>query len=98
MDRAYVDKGFNGQAWFQVRQTFLKNEPMRDRHETYAAIQKMMALLDDPFTRFLDPARYAQLVRGTQGLVTGVGVEVGFSQDNARMGQLLVRALQCHVC
>jgi carboxyl-terminal processing protease len=70
---------------------------MRDRHETYAAIQKMVALLDDPFTRFLDPVRYEQLVRGAQGSVIGVGVEVAFSQDNARMGQLLVRTLQCHM-
>lgn len=38
----------------------------------------LMAQLDDPFTRFLEPARYAALKRGTAGSVTGVGLEVGF--------------------
>ena len=35
----------------------MKNEPLRSRQETYAAIDKIMKSLDDPFTRFLEPAR-----------------------------------------
>lgn len=92
MDRAYVDKTFNGQSWFKVREQYLKSEPMRDRAETYAAIRKLMASLDDPFTRFLEPERYAQLRRGAQGSVTGVGLEVAFSQSPTSRGQLLVVA------
>lgn len=37
----------------QVREKALKEEPMGDREETYAAIRKTLALLNDPFTRFL---------------------------------------------
>jgi C-terminal processing protease CtpA/Prc len=37
----------------QVREQALKQERMGDREETYAAIRKMLALLNDPFTRFL---------------------------------------------
>lgn len=79
MDRAYVDKGFNGQSWFRVRETYLKQEKMGTREQTYAAIKKLLASLEDPFTRFLDPEQYDQLRRGTSGSVTGVGLEVAFA-------------------
>jgi carboxyl-terminal processing protease len=92
VDRAYVDKSFNGQSWFRVRERFLKEESMTERQETYAAIRKMLALLDDPFTRFLEPNQYALLQRGATGSVTGVGLEVAFSQRPESLGQLLVRA------
>lgn len=106
VDRAYVDKSFNGNTWFRVKEQFLKNEPMTDRDETYAAIRKMLALLNDPFTRLLDPTQYAVLKRGSSGSVTGVGLEVAFSQAPETQGQLLVRqrpmvlrvhVMSCHV-
>lgn len=80
MDRAYVDKDFNGQSWFRVRETYLKQEKMRSREETYTAIKKLLASLGDPFTRLLEPEQYDQLKRGTSGSVTGVGLEVAFVQ------------------
>lgn len=93
MDRAYVDKDFNGQSWFRVRETYLKQEKMRDRDETYTAIKKLLASLGDPFTRFLDPEQYDQLRRGTSGSVTGVGLEVAFAQTTGTKEppQLMVR-------
>ncbi|GIL83722.1 hypothetical protein Vretimale_10517 [Volvox reticuliferus] len=90
VDRAYVDKDFNGQSWFRVRETFLKKEPFESRAETYDAIRKLLASLDDPFTRFLEPARLTELRRGTQkSSVTGVGLEVTFSEDSGVAGSLL---------
>jgi C-terminal processing protease CtpA/Prc len=96
VDKAYVDKSFNGNTWFRVKEQFLKNERMTDRHETYAAIRKMLALLDDPFTRFLEPERYSVLKRGSSGSVTGVGLEIAFSQDLSTAGRLQVRHLSAH--
>jgi carboxyl-terminal processing protease len=90
VDRAYVDKKFNGQNWFKVREDALKKEPMRNREETYAAIRRLLASLDDPFTRFLDPDQYAALRRSTSGAVTGVGVEVSFSADRGAGSPLVV--------
>lgn len=95
VDRAYVDKSFNGQPWFKLREQYLKREPMQDRNEAYAAVRKLLATLDDPFTRFLEPERYAALRRGTSGVVTGVGLEVAFSQAEATRGKLLVRHRCC---
>ncbi|CAL5413671.1 unnamed protein product [Camellia sinensis] len=59
IDRAYVDKNFNGQ-------------------KTYKAIRKMLATLDDPFTRFLEPEKFKSLRLGTQGSLTGVGLSIGY--------------------
>jgi C-terminal processing protease CtpA/Prc len=67
VDRAYVDKDFNGQAWFRVREQYMKKESFNNRTETYAAIRKLLATLDDPFTRFLEPEKLSALRRGTQG-------------------------------
>ncbi|CAI5517896.1 unnamed protein product [Closterium sp. Naga37s-1] len=89
VDRAYVDKSFNGQSWFRYREQALKKEPMTTREQTYAAIRKMLASLDDPFTRFFEPGKFRALKAGTQGQLTGVGLELGFSPDGR---QLLVVA------
>lgn len=61
IDRAYVDKTFNGQNWFRYRENALRNEPMNTREETYMAIRKMVASLNDPFTRFLEPEKLKSL-------------------------------------
>lgn len=34
VDRAYVDKSFNGQSWFRYREDALRKEPMRTRQDT----------------------------------------------------------------
>lgn len=34
IDRAYVDKSFNGQSWFRYRENALRTEPMNSRDET----------------------------------------------------------------
>ncbi|EFJ50637.1 hypothetical protein VOLCADRAFT_58180, partial [Volvox carteri f. nagariensis] len=90
VDRAYVDKSFNGQSWFRVRETFLKKESFESRSQTYDAIRKLVASLDDPFTRFLEPSRLSELRRGTQkSSVTGVGLEVTFTEGSGLAGSLL---------
>ncbi|GAA0166268.1 serine protease [Lithospermum erythrorhizon] len=78
IDRAYVDKTFNGQSWFRYRENALRSEPMNTRQETYGAIRKMIATLDDPFTRFLEPDKFKSLRSGTQSAVTGVGLSIGY--------------------
>ena len=81
----------------QLREATLKNESLTSREDTYKAIRKALTKLDDPFTRFLEPARYQALKRGNAGAgVTGVGLEIGFDADNA--GQLVVsQPLQAQV-
>ncbi|KAM0002731.1 putative processing peptidase [Helianthus debilis subsp. tardiflorus] len=94
IDRAYVDKSFNGQSWFRYRENALRNEPMNNREQTYAAIKKMLATLDDPFTRFLEPDKFKSLRSGTQGALTGVGLSIGYptGNDGAVSGIMVISA------
>ena len=55
-----------------------------------------MAELDDPFTRFLEPSRYAALKRGTAGSLTGVGLEVGFDMGAGSDSDLVVSFTASH--
>ena len=75
VDRAYVDGTFNHQNWWIVRQRALR-EPLTNREETYQTIQKMLASLDDPFTRLLEPEQYRSLQTNTSGELTGVGLQI----------------------
>lgn len=75
VDRAYVDDTFNHQNWWLVRQRALQ-QPLNDRTQTYEAIQKMLASLDDPFTRFMRPDQYRSLQTNTSGELTGVGLQI----------------------
>ena len=79
VDRSYVDDTFNHQNWWLARQKALQ-QPLLDREQTYTAIQKMLASLDDPFTRLLKPDQYRSLQTNTSGELTGVGLQI--SQDN----------------
>jgi len=90
VDRAYVDKSFNGQSWFRYRENTVKKVPMVERDDTYQAIRDMLATLDDPFTRFLEPTKYEALMGGTAGSITGVGLEVGFEDAGKGVSQLTV--------
>lgn len=78
----------------QERERALKKEQMGSRDETYAAIRKTLALLDDPFTRLLEPARYAALKDGNKGALTGVGLEVGSGPDGK--GLVVSFPAECH--
>ena len=59
VDRAYVDKTFNGQNWLKYQKSVLKSPPLTDSlsssEETYDVIRTMLATLGDPFTRFVEP-------------------------------------------
>ncbi|KAH6809161.1 Peptidase S41 family protein [Perilla frutescens var. frutescens] len=93
IDRAYVDKTFNGQSWFRYRENALREEPMNSREETYAAIRKMVATLGDPFTRFLEPKKFKSLRSGTRSTLTGVGLSIGYpKKDQSDSGLVVVSA------
>jgi len=88
VDRAFVDSSFNHQNWWLVRQRALR-QTLDNRDETYDAIQKMLALLDDPYTRLLRPDQYRSLQTSTSGELNGVGLQI--TQD-LETGNLLVIA------
>ena len=87
VDKAYVDKTFNNVNWFKYREDTVKKVPMDSTDETYDAIRAMLAKLDDPFTKFLEPEKYASLTESTMSAnITGVGVEMAYGEPDPRTG------------
>ncbi len=80
VNQSYVDETFNHQNWWLLRQKFIK-KPMGDRDETYQAIEEMLALLDDPFTRLLRPEQYHSLQVNTSGELSGVGLQINIDPE-----------------
>ncbi|MEB3280899.1 MAG: S41 family peptidase [Lyngbya sp.] len=88
VNRAYLDETFNHQNWWFIREKAIR-QPLKDREETYEVIEKMLANLDDPFTRLLKPNQYRSLQVSTSGELTGVGLQIAL---DAQTGQLTVVA------
>lgn len=75
VDQSYVDRTFNHQDWFSVRMRAVKRA-YASVDEGYSAIRDMLALLSDPYTRFLSPQQFTSLTSSATGEVAGVGVEM----------------------
>jgi carboxyl-terminal processing protease len=76
IDRAYYDDTFNHQNWWVTRDRTLKQQ-IPNEEAAYAAITKMLASLDEPFTRLLRPEQYRSLQVNTAGELSGVGLQIG---------------------
>lgn len=84
VDRAYLDETFNHQNWWYIRQKTLQ-QPLATREQTYEAIQKMLAGLNDPFTRLLKPDQYRSLQTTTSGELTGVGLQIAQDPETGEL-------------
>lgn len=84
VERAYVDDTFNHQNWWQVRQN-LMTQRLENREQSYTAVQKMLASLDDPFTRLLKPDQYRSLQTNTSGELTGVGLQIALDPETGKL-------------
>ncbi len=80
VNQSYIDETFNHQNWWRLREKFIK-KPLHDREETYAAIEEMLATLDDPFTRLLRPEQYHSLQVNTSGELSGVGLQININPE-----------------
>jgi carboxyl-terminal processing protease len=84
VNQAYLDETFNHQNWWLVRQQYLK-KPLSDRQETYAAIEEMLATLDEPFTRLLRPEQYHNLQVSTSGELSGIGLQININPETGHL-------------
>lgn len=75
VDQSYVDRTFNNHDWFKVRMRAVKRA-YASVDEGYGAIRDLLALLEDPYTRFLTPNQYESLTSSASGDLVGVGVEL----------------------
>ena len=75
VDKLYLDRTFNGQDWFALRQAALK-KTYKTTAQVYDGIKAMLEPLGDPYTRFLPPSQYDSLFGLATGSVAGVGVSL----------------------
>ncbi len=71
----YVDGEFNRVDWLGVRQTLLSGE-YTNADAAYGELRRVLGSLNDPYTRFLNPAQYSALTEQTSGEVSGVGIRL----------------------
>lgn len=85
VNQSYVDPArLEAVQWRRLRQKTLE-QPISSSLEAYAAIEAMLAPIDDPYTRLLRPEEFATLRSSTQGRVTGVGLQLGRRTGDQRI-------------
>ena len=75
--RDFLDSNgkFDRSNWIKIRKDFLAKDYL-DSNEAYEAIRNMLANLNDPYTRFLDPKEFNQMRIDTSGELTGIGIQI----------------------
>lgn len=81
----YVDQTDNMQDWGAWRHKYDKYIKTDD--DAYVAIETMVASLDDPYTKFLDPKNFAEETSSIKGSLKGIGVQIATKE-----GKLMVIA------
>jgi len=93
----FVDRSFNGQGmegWKKLQKdtvTRLKGKE-GDLPEAYEASRKILATLNDPYTRYLDPEQYKVLTSAARGATAGIGVQLQL--DPVKGGVMIVSTVK----
>ena len=84
--RDYLD--INGKytpdKWRALRRQVL-SKSYGSTKESYEAIRGMLASLDDPYTRFLDPREFKEMQIDTSGELSGVGIQLSLDKDTKEL-------------
>lgn len=81
----YVDQTDNMQDWTRWRHKY--DNYIKTDEDAYVAIDTMIASLDDPYTKFLDPKEFAEETSSIKGSLKGIGVQIAVKD-----GKLMVIA------
>lgn len=76
----YVDQTDNSQDWNIWRHRY--DNKMKTKEDAYVAIDTMLASLNDPYTRFLDPKEFAEETSSIKGSLQGIGIQIGMKDGN----------------
>lgn len=80
VDREFADHSFNNLDWQQVRRDLLARE-YTSREDAYQVLRTTLKKLGDPYTRFLTPREYQNLLEQTNGEWIGIGMTLGTNED-----------------
>ena len=80
--RDYLDINgkYTPEQWRQLRRDVLAKSYGSPK-EAYEAIRGMLASLDDPYTRFLDPREFKEMQIDTSGELSGVGIQLSLDKE-----------------
>ena len=84
--RDYLDStgAYSDARWRQLRRDLL-TKSYAGSGESYEAIRGMLASLDDPYTRFLDPKEFKEMQIDTSGELLGVGIQLSLDKDTKEL-------------
>jgi carboxyl-terminal processing protease len=89
IDREYVDATFNQVDWQAIRTKYVGDEQHEvsytNNEEAYKAIQEMLEVLKDPYTRFMDPEEFKNMQIDTSGELTGVGIQIAQDEETKKL-------------
>ena len=74
----YVDHTNNQQDWSRWRKKY--DKVINTDEDAYVAIQTMLASLNDPYTKFLDPKEFEEETSSIKGSLKGIGVQIGLKE------------------
>lgn len=78
----YVDQTDNMQDWNSWRHKY--DNYIKTDEDSYVAIGTMIASLNDPYTKFLDPKDFAEETSSIKGSLKGIGIQIA-TKDNKLM-------------
>lgn len=81
----YVDQSNNHQNWYKWRKKY--DSQIKTPEDAYVAISTMLASLNDPYTKFLNPKEFKEETTSIKGSLKGIGVQIGVKD-----GKLLIIA------
>lgn len=81
----YVDSTSNMQDWNSWRHKY--DNYIKTDEDSYVAIGTMIASLNDPYTKFLDPKDFAEETSSIRGSLKGIGIQIATKE-----GKLMVIA------
>eukprot|EP00978_Attheya_sp_CCMP212_P047448 scaffold421372_cov69-Attheya_sp.AAC.4 len=84
VDSTFLDRTFNGQDWFKLRQDAVSKK-YKNMEEAQAAIENLVGGLGDKYTRYLNPRKYDSIFNSATGNLVGVGVELSTTKDKSRV-------------
>ena len=84
--RDYLDSSgdYDELSWRQLRRDLLKKS-FAGSAESYEAIRGMLASLNDPYTRFLDPKQFKEMRIDTSGELMGVGIQLSLDKETKEL-------------
>jgi carboxyl-terminal processing protease len=84
--RDYLDINgkYTPEKWRTLRRQVLA-KTYGSTKESYEAIRGMLASLDDPYTRFLDPREFKEMQIDTSGELSGVGIQLSLDKDTKEL-------------